>query len=71
MKILVIFSKVCKLNTTPDCSFSTLVSWIYFTVIHVKDIYIGMVGEIPFITISLEMGIRNVSGKTQSSKMCG
>jgi hypothetical protein len=30
-----------------------------------------MVSEIPFITISLEMGIRNMSGKTFSGMMCG
>jgi hypothetical protein len=71
MKILVISGKGRKLNTTPDCGFSVLVSWIYFTVIHVEDIYVGVVDEIPFITVSLEMAIRNVSGKTHSHKMCG
>jgi hypothetical protein len=53
MEILIIFSEVLEFNTTSDSSFGTFVSWIDSTVIHIKDVYVGMVGKIPFITIPL------------------
>lgn len=53
MEVFIIFSEVWEFNTTPDCSFRMSISWIDSTVIHIKDVHIGMVSEIPLITIPL------------------
>lgn len=71
MKVFIIFSEVWQFNTTPDCSFCAFISWIDSTVIHIKDVHIGMVSEIPLITIPLYIRIYKPYIRRQKTTLSG